>query len=154
MVSIGERLRNARLEQGLSLAEIVARTRIGAGYLDAIETGDFKRLPGVFFYKSFIRQYARTLGFEEGQFATEIAKVLENEGEPKVPGQGLDPYVQDVPPLWGHSYSGHRLFRTFAIFFMMVAACSSFYAWWHKTEIATVTPAPMAQETQPPAAPA
>src|SRR6202165_4770527 len=119
MVSIGERLRKARLDQGLSLADVVTRTRIRATYLDAIERGDLKCLPGVFFYKSFIRQYAQALGFEEGQFATEIDKVLENERETKVPGQGLYPYVQDVPPLRRHSRL--RLSRTFATFVVMVA---------------------------------
>lgn len=148
MASLGGILRSARLEQGLSLPEIASRTRISSSYLAAIEADDLKPLPGGFFYKSFVRQYAGALGLDEGQFEFEIANVLENEEEPKVPGQGLDPYVQDVPPLRGHSNPGPRLFRTFAIFLGMIVVCSRFYAWWHTTESAAPSSPPVEQNSQ------
>ncbi len=44
--SFGEQLRLAREARGISLREISDQTRISTRYLEAIESGDLKRLPG------------------------------------------------------------------------------------------------------------
>ena len=44
--TIGERLRLAREGRGIPLREISDQTRISMHYLEAIETNDYKRLPG------------------------------------------------------------------------------------------------------------
>ena len=41
----GERLRQARVAQGLTIADIAARTRVPTRHLEAIETGDYSGLP-------------------------------------------------------------------------------------------------------------
>ena len=64
MPSAGELLRGERLKQGRTLAEIAEKTCISKRYLEAIETDSAKDLPGDFFYKAFIRQYASALGLD------------------------------------------------------------------------------------------
>jgi cytoskeleton protein RodZ len=49
MLSVGETLRRARLEQGLDLSTVAAQTKISAKYLKAIESDDRKSLPSGFF---------------------------------------------------------------------------------------------------------
>jgi Helix-turn-helix domain len=58
MFTVCEVLQRARLDQGIDLATVAARTKINAKYLQAIEADDRKSLPGGFFYKSFVHQYA------------------------------------------------------------------------------------------------
>lgn len=64
MNNIGEKLKNARLEQGLSLADMQAKTKIQEKYLDAIERDELASLPGQFYYNTFVKQYAQALGLD------------------------------------------------------------------------------------------
>jgi cytoskeleton protein RodZ len=64
MISVGELLRSARENQGRGLADIAEELCITPRYLRAIEADDVKVLPGLFFYKSFVRQYASLLGLD------------------------------------------------------------------------------------------
>jgi cytoskeleton protein RodZ len=59
MGDIGEQLRQARHEAGLSLDQISARTKIKKSFLGAIEREDFEQLPRGVFRRGFIRAYAR-----------------------------------------------------------------------------------------------
>jgi cytoskeletal protein RodZ len=47
------------------LREISEYTRISIHYLEAIETNDYKRLPGGIFNRSFVKAYARYVGYDE-----------------------------------------------------------------------------------------
>lgn len=54
-------LRAERERAGLTLEEMSARTKIKISLLQALERGEFERLPGEFFTRAFIRTYAREL---------------------------------------------------------------------------------------------
>ena len=54
-----------RVRKGISLDEIVASTKLSTRQLEAIEAGDFKRLPGGIYNTNYIRQYARAIDFDE-----------------------------------------------------------------------------------------
>jgi cytoskeletal protein RodZ len=53
--------------RNLSVFDVTRQTRISPHLLEAIEAGQFERLPGQIYANSFIRQYARTLGLDEDQ---------------------------------------------------------------------------------------
>lgn len=57
-------LRQHRLRIGVSLDEIIAKTKISRRFLEAIEAGDYRQLPGGIFTVSYIRQYAEAIGYE------------------------------------------------------------------------------------------
>ena len=61
MKEIGEMLRSGREARGISLAEISEETKITTRHLEALEAGEFDRLPGDPYNKSFIRLYARAV---------------------------------------------------------------------------------------------
>lgn len=59
---IGATLREARLNKKISLDELQQMTKIQKRYLEALEQGDFDRLPGEYYVRTFIRQYAQAVG--------------------------------------------------------------------------------------------
>ena len=56
--TIGEVLRLARINQGLSLDELQKKTEIQLDMLEAMETDDFDQLPSPFYTRSFLKKYA------------------------------------------------------------------------------------------------
>lgn len=79
--SIGEKLRLERETQGIALRDISEQTRISMRYLEAIESDDYRRLPGGIFNRSFIRAYAKFIGFDEQEAIEEYNRTLLEHGE-------------------------------------------------------------------------
>lgn len=63
-MQIGEKLREAREEKQLSLEDIQKITKIQSRYLVAIEQDDFYALPGKFYARAFIKEYAQAVGID------------------------------------------------------------------------------------------
>lgn len=55
-----------RRNRGLSLRAIAEETKIRLYYLEAIESERFGLLPGEIYTRSYIRQYARAIDYDEG----------------------------------------------------------------------------------------
>lgn len=87
--TLGERLRRAREARGLTLHDISNETRISVRNLEAIERNDFKKLPGGIFNRSFVRAYARVVGFDEHEAVELYLRAAREQGIP----------LDDVPPL-------------------------------------------------------
>jgi cytoskeletal protein RodZ len=79
--SIGEKLRLEREARGIALRDISEQTRISMRYLEAIESDDYRRLPGGIFNRSFIRAYAKFIGFDEHEAIEEYNRTLLEHGE-------------------------------------------------------------------------
>lgn len=62
MKELGELVRGARQQKGVTLDQASAETRIRRQYLDAIEDGDFRMFPGGAYATGFLRNYATYLG--------------------------------------------------------------------------------------------
>lgn len=63
--TIGEVLRLARINQGLSIEELQAKTDIQMSLLEAMEADDFDRLPSPFYARSFLRKYVWAVELDE-----------------------------------------------------------------------------------------
>lgn len=87
MANIGEKLRSAREAMGLSIADVEKTTKIQSRYLTAIENSDFDKLPGDFYVRAFIRQYAQVVGLD--------GKELLAEYHQDVPETNSDEYVEN-----------------------------------------------------------
>jgi cytoskeletal protein RodZ len=79
--SIGEKLRLARETRGIALRDISEQTRISMRYLEAIESDDYRRLPGGIFNRSFIRAYAKFIGYDEQQAIDDYGQTMRERGE-------------------------------------------------------------------------
>jgi transcriptional regulator with XRE-family HTH domain len=75
MSDLGALLRKAREQRGYSLEDIQEYTKIRKRYLEAIETGDYKVLPGSFYVRAFVKTYAETVGLD----AEEVLRLYHKE---------------------------------------------------------------------------
>ena len=73
-------MRLAREARGISLREISEQTRISTRYLEAIEADDYKRLPGGIFNKSFIKAYAKHIGYDEKEALEAYMRTARDQG--------------------------------------------------------------------------
>ena len=73
-------MRLARETRGVALRDISEQTRISMRYLEAIEADDYRRLPGGIFNRSFIRAYAKFIGYDENQAMDDYARTLRELG--------------------------------------------------------------------------
>lgn len=64
MSDLGLLLRKAREQRGYTLDDIQEATKIRKRYLEAIEQGDYKVLPGSFYVRAFVKTYAETVGLD------------------------------------------------------------------------------------------
>lgn len=60
--TVSEQLKHARLERKLSLVHCAQRLGIQEKYLVAIESSDYRQLPGEMYTKAWIKKYANFLG--------------------------------------------------------------------------------------------
>ncbi len=135
--TIGEQLRLSREERGIALREISNQTRISMRYLEAIEGNDYKRLPGGIFNRSFIKAYARCVGFDETQALEGYAQYLREQGQPS---------EEDVPlPHYSKVYSDTPATRSpiltvfLAILILVVVTFGALaIAHWYKRRSASV----------------
>ncbi|NVY96817.1 helix-turn-helix domain-containing protein [Lactobacillus sp. DCY120] len=73
MSELGQKLRTARMEQGYTIDDLQKRTKIQKRYLLAIEEGRFDNLPGDFYVRAFIKQYAECVNLDSEQLLTEYS---------------------------------------------------------------------------------
>lgn len=85
-MEIGGRLKEAREELDMSLDTLQEKTKIQKRYLVAIENGDFHVLPGTFYSRAFIKEYAIAVGLDPNelleQYKDQVPSTEEDPIEP------------------------------------------------------------------------
>ncbi|MFL2099166.1 helix-turn-helix domain-containing protein [Desemzia sp. FAM 24101] len=71
MAEVGEKLQEARKAKGYTLDDLQQITKIQKRYLIAIEEGNYNVMPGKFYARAFIKQYADTVGLNGDQLLEE-----------------------------------------------------------------------------------
>jgi cytoskeleton protein RodZ len=71
-VNPGETLRQARENNGWTLAEVALKLNLTASSLSNLETGAFDKLPGHTFARGYIRTYAKLLGMDQASLVREF----------------------------------------------------------------------------------
>jgi cytoskeletal protein RodZ len=158
MNSVGRILRSARERQGRAVAEIADELCLTQQYLRAIEEDDVKSLPGAFFYKNFVKQYAAIVGVKDAEIRSGIEALTAAAEEPALPGTLPQPPVRPMDPIVADSnrryFASARLGLSVFGLAAVLLACSGFYAWWSRPAEAAVTrPRPVPPAVQSSAKP-
>src|SRR5690242_10588039 len=97
-LQLGQVLATERERQGLSRVDIAQRLHMSAWQVEALENGDYSRLPTGTFLRGFVRNYARTLGIDAGRALESLAETVPSGPAPRivVPTQNIrfDPLGQ------------------------------------------------------------
>jgi cytoskeleton protein RodZ len=153
MNSVGRILRSARERQGRAVAEIADELCLTQQYLRAIEEDDVKSLPGTFFYKNFVKQYAAIVGVKESEIRPGIEALTAALDEPALPGTLAQPPMRPLDPIVADSnrryFANTRLGLSVAGLTVVLMACSGFYAWWMRPkEVAAAKARPLPAAVQ------
>ena len=70
--TVGERLRAAREEKGLSLEDVAAQTRIPQRHLESIEKADWDSLPAPTYTTGFAKSYAGAVGLDRFEIGDQL----------------------------------------------------------------------------------
>ncbi len=139
-------MRLARETRGIALRHISEQTRISMRYLEAIEADDYRRLPGGIFNRSFVRAYAKHIGYDEQQALEEYSAMMRERGEATDEVSNRQPrslvYTDD-----GGSRSP-LLNVLLAIIILAVLSLGVWGAWYfyeHKIRHRTQAPSPASQ---------
>jgi len=83
LTELGKRLKEAREEKGLTLDDLQEITKIQKRYLSGIEQGNYSMIPGKFYVRAFIKQYAEAVGLQPeiifDEYKDEIPTVYDEE---------------------------------------------------------------------------
>lgn len=91
MSVLGDKLRDARIEKGYTLNTLQQLTKIQKKYLVAIEEGNFNDLPGSFYIRAFVKQYADVVGLNGDELLEAYESELNIES-----GEGNYPVIDNI----------------------------------------------------------
>ena len=83
-MDVGAKLKEARLSSGISLDSLQETTKIQKRYLVAIEEGNLHILPGKFYARAFIKEYATAVGLDPNELLEEHREELPSTEEENV----------------------------------------------------------------------
>jgi cytoskeletal protein RodZ len=93
MRTLGETLRRARLDKGVSLDDAAHQTRIRRTYLEALEAEDLNALPPSVYTRGFVRAYAEFLGLNPQSMVDLYQPPVRREREPSPQLRAAIPHV-------------------------------------------------------------
>ena len=143
VISVGLLLRAARERQGRTIPDIATDLCLMQSYLRAIEADDLAGLPGLFFYRSFVRQYATLVGIDTETLMPALNAMTSPSGaEPQaassndaaasaVAKSAASRSIGVLPSLLGRpDFSKLDVQWTTGLLVLSLAVCSGFYALW------------------------
>lgn len=87
MTELGNKLKEAREAKGLTLNDLQALTKIQKRYLQGIEEGNYSMMPGKFYVRAFIKQYAEAVGIEQEELFETYKQDIPSAYDEKLPEQ-------------------------------------------------------------------
>ncbi|MBG0965687.1 helix-turn-helix domain-containing protein [Bacillus sp. SRB1LM] len=85
MTELGQKLKEARETKGLSVDQLHEVTKIQKRHLVAIEEGNYDVLPGAFYARAFIKQYADAVGLNGEELLVEYQSTIPQSEKRDVP---------------------------------------------------------------------
>ncbi len=98
MISIGIQFQEERKNQNLSIEEVARATKIRAEFLNAIERGDYKKLPSPAYAYGFVRNYAEFLGLPVEKSLAIFRREFDGKKAVEVLPRGLTNYSDFILP--------------------------------------------------------
>ena len=72
--AFGTNLRRIRMQRGITIAQIVAATNVGARFWEALENNDLSRWPNGIYARAYVRGYAKVVGVDPESTVDEFCR--------------------------------------------------------------------------------
>jgi cytoskeletal protein RodZ len=108
MIKAGEKLKEIRIEKGLSLEDVSKATKIKESFLDYIERGEYQKLPSVSYAQGFVRNYVKFLGLSEREIMAIFRREFDEEKTYRVLPKGFEKTEE-------FSITGFKIRQTFVL---------------------------------------
>jgi len=72
VMTVGQRLKEAREAKGLSVEDVAAQTRIPTRHLTSLEESDWDKLPAATYSVGFAKNYAGVVGLDRGEISEQL----------------------------------------------------------------------------------
>ncbi|SDM57590.1 protein RodZ, contains Xre-like HTH and DUF4115 domains [Psychrobacillus sp. OK028] len=112
MTELGARLKEARTAKGYSIDDLQEITKIQKRYLAGIEEGNYATMPGAFYVRAFIKQYAEAVGLN----GDELLEAYKTE----IPSPSNEEVTKNIPATPSRRALGGRSSSKFMEIFPMV----------------------------------
>ena len=158
---VGYTLRQERERQNLSINDIEEGTSIRSAYIEAIENGEYDKLPGAIYTKGFIKNYAKFLEMDVDaivkEFATDMAELSAEEEaakaaeivaeNPPAPEKKVEPEKKSIGYSIQNDNGGSSNKLIVAAVVLIAAIAGGLWSWLSSSEgdVAAVNP-PVKQE--------
>lgn len=136
----GARLSEARQVQNLTTVDIARRLKLSVWQIEALESGQYHRLPGPIFVRGFIRNYARLLKLDPEELLQAAADSL-----PQSAPRSETPPSRDIP----FPTATTRRWPRYAIAAAVVVGLLAFYEFFWDEPETVATPPPVVAARAP-----
>ncbi|GAB3794969.1 RodZ domain-containing protein [Virgibacillus kimchii] len=131
-MEIGERLKEARKEKNISLESLQETTKIQKRYLVAIEEGNLQVLPGKFYARAFIKEYANAVGLDPNELLEEYKEeVPKTEDESEVQYSRMQRTRKE-----SSSEKSNAIFSLIPTIIVILLVIGIFFAAWYFIQLA------------------
>lgn len=113
MIKAGEKLKEKRIEKGLSLEDVSKATKIKTPFLEYIENGEYQKLPSVSYAQGFVRNYVKFLGLPEEEIMAIFRREFDEEKTYRVLPKGFEKTEE-------FSVTGFKIRQTFVLISIVI----------------------------------
>lgn len=125
---VAHELKKARQEKEISFFKAAKDTKINIKYIEALESGDFERIPKGVYRRNFLREYSDYLGVD----SREILKTY-NQYEDQLAGKRDNPFSRRLPK--GHYFLTIPNFLKNFLIVILVFSCFIYLGYYVKNII-------------------
>ena len=148
MNEIGEILKQARIEKGYTLDDLQQTTKIQKRYLQAIEDGNTDILPGRFYARAFVKQYADIVGLDGEQLLEEhLQESVKDASEEFAENVTVAPSRSTPRRAGGPLNTLQDNLPTILIFLLVVSIFAVIYFAWRQADLSNGSEAPLINDT-------
>lgn len=150
LIEIGTALREGREQKGLTVEAVEEKTKIAPSVIIALEEGNSARFPHAVYARGFVRSYAMLLGLDAQELCAHFSREYPVPKDTDQP----DSHAPQIHVKMHDSGNVVVTVRIVAILGILILGALGWYVFDHYRSRASEAPAPVEEQTAPPAPPA
>nr|WP_255726492.1 helix-turn-helix domain-containing protein [Sporosarcina sp. ACRSM] len=147
VTGLGDRLKEARTAKGFTLDDLQSITKIQKRYLSGIENEDYSMMPGSFYVRAFIKQYAEAVGLDPDEMLALYKDTSSTSAPEEEKGQINSPTLTRKKGLKVNNQLNEMLPKIIVALFIIVIIV---VAWYLSQQSASKNPITDVEKEQPP----